>query len=89
MSVRVLLFAQLRERAGGRGESLRTLPEGADVHTLMQTLSTEVDSALLARSAVAVNREYVARTHVLREGDEVAILPPVSGGASHTPWATA
>jgi len=31
--------------------------------------------------AVAVNREYVGVEHVLREGDEVALLPPVSGGA--------
>ena len=40
-----------------------------------------VSEAALRTAAVAVNRDYVRGEHILREGDEVAILPPVSGGA--------
>ena len=47
--------------------------------------SSSMDDRLWSSLAVAVNREYVSPLHVLSEGDEVALLPPVSGGSSPDP----
>jgi molybdopterin converting factor subunit 1 len=81
MHVRLLHFASFRE-ALGRDEESRQLPEGTRVGDLWKALSAE--TPLFARFAVAppaaVNREYVEHETVLRDGDEVAFLPPVAGG---------
>jgi MoaE-MoaD fusion protein len=77
MVVSVRLFAGLREQAGSRGRELE-LPEGAtvaDVWALLG-LGEEPEGLLYAR-----NREYVERSATLAAGDEVALIPPVSGGA--------
>jgi molybdopterin converting factor subunit 1 len=81
MNVRVLFFASLRERVK-RSEVAWTLNEGATVQTLWNDLCRElpVIAPMSASVTFAVNREYVARDHVLAGGDEVAIIPPVSGG---------
>jgi molybdopterin synthase catalytic subunit len=81
MVVKVLYFASFRERAG-RDEELRTLPEGVRVGELWETLAREVPAlaAFGTTPPAAVNREYVAAGTRLREGDEVAFLPPVAGG---------
>jgi molybdopterin synthase catalytic subunit len=79
MQVRVRLFAALRERAGATERELE-LPAGAragDVWPALPELGAEPGGVL-----VAVNQEYVERDHELREGDEVALIPPVSGGAA-------
>jgi molybdopterin converting factor subunit 1 len=79
--VRLLHFASFRD-AVGRDEEVRELPEGGRVDDLWAALSREVP--LFARfpsmPPAAVNREYVPVGTVLREGDEVAFLPPVAGG---------
>ncbi len=77
MQVRVLFFGVLKDLLASDGQSL-TLPEGATVRSLLDHLRTPdpVWSAL----AVAVNQEYANSAVVLRDGDEVALLPPVSGG---------
>jgi molybdopterin converting factor small subunit len=76
MRVQVLYFGVLKESLGREGE-LVELAEGACVADLM----ARYGSAEWMRSiAVAVNREYARREDFLREGDEVALLPPVSGG---------
>ena len=81
MRVRVLFFGVLRERAGGIGERELTLADGALVGDVVRAVGSELgDDGLLAALAVAVNREYAARETTLAEGDEVALLPPVSGG---------
>ena len=81
MRVRVLLFGVLKERIGGAERELE-LPEGARAAEVLGWLRGELDDAGLLRSvAVAVNREYARVDVELREGDEVALLPPVSGGA--------
>jgi molybdopterin converting factor subunit 1 len=75
--IRVRLFAGLRERAGV-GERDVELPEdakAADVWGALE-LGQEPDGL-----AYAVNREYAERERALAEGDEVALIPPVSGGA--------
>jgi molybdopterin synthase catalytic subunit len=83
IGVEVRLFAMLRERAGAAACELR-LPTGATVADALERLA-EQDEALgelLARLPVstAVNREYAPATTVLSSGDELALIPPVSGG---------
>ena len=81
MKVRLLFFATLRERMRCR-EAVRTLADGATVSDLWQTLCAEHATLREVRGAVsfAVNQEYVDADHVLRDDDEVALIPPVSGG---------
>jgi MoaE-MoaD fusion protein len=73
----VKLFAGLRERAGW-GERQLELPEGARVADVWTPLGLgEEPEGLL----YAVNREYAPAERRLSEGDEVALIPPVSGGS--------
>ena len=82
MQVRVLLFGSLREAAGEKEVAVE-LPAGATVIALREllTVSQPAFEALAGRLRVAVNREFAAGDAVLADGDEVAFLPPVSGGA--------
>jgi molybdopterin synthase catalytic subunit len=75
MRVTVRLFAGLRERAGVGRLELDDVARIDDVWARL-ALGDEPDGLLYA-----VNREYVERGHELRDGDEVALIPPVSGGA--------
>lgn len=77
MRVSLLYFGVLRELVGA-GEGSLEVAGGATVADLMQVVRT--DSAVWGTVAVAVNREYAGLGTVLAEGDEVAFLPPVSGG---------
>lgn len=81
MRVKVRFFAQVRELAGVR-EMLLELPEGATVSQGLLKLREAFPKLPLdsGRVAVAVNRSYVQEEHVLSEGDELALIPPVSGG---------
>ncbi len=76
MEVTVRLFAMLRERAGA-GEINLELAEGASVADALAALD-EVAGGLPV--LLAVNREYAARDQRLAPGDELALIPPVSGG---------
>jgi molybdopterin synthase catalytic subunit len=76
MRVRVRLFAGLRERLG-MGENEMELPEGARARDVWELLELGPEPTGLA---YAVNRQYVDREHALADGDELAIIPPVSGG---------
>jgi molybdopterin synthase catalytic subunit/molybdopterin converting factor small subunit len=75
MPVTVRLFAGLRERAGFSERELDDVERVADVWPALGL--GEEPAGLL----YAVNREYAERERELREGDEVALIPPVSGGA--------
>jgi len=79
--VTVRLFARLRDIVGA-GELTRDVATGASVGTLWnQLVADHPGLAAYARSmSSAVNADYAGPDHVLREGDEVAFLPPVSGG---------
>ena len=77
MKVAVRLFAALRERAGAREAALE-LDEGASVDDVWPALGLGEEPAGLV---YAVNRTYVERGTLLADGDEVALIPPVSGGA--------
>jgi molybdopterin converting factor subunit 1 len=80
LRVKVRLFAIVREKAG-RGEIDIELDSGATVINAKQHLQRALNlGMLLERVAWAVNREYVGIDHVLCDGDEVAVIPAVSGG---------
>lgn len=83
MRVKVLYFATVRARAGVREEMLE-VPEAATVRQVREVVARrrpELKTAL--ESAVtAVNREFAGPEERLREGDEVAFFPPVSGGST-------
>jgi molybdopterin synthase catalytic subunit len=77
MLITVRLFAALRETAGWSQRELE-LPEGAVVADVWPALDLGAEPPGLA---YARNREYAERAAVVRAGDEVAVIPPVSGGA--------
>jgi molybdopterin synthase catalytic subunit len=82
MRVRVVYFALLRERLG-RSEEALELGTGATVQDALAALAErhEVVAGLRACLLIAVNQALVPADFPLHEGDEVALLPPVSGGA--------
>src|SRR5271170_941914 len=82
MRVRILVFGVLKDLIREQSCEL-DLPEGATVGTLLDHFRQHAPnhSTLWSSVAVAVNREYVTAAHLLSDGDEVALLPPVSGGA--------
>jgi molybdopterin synthase catalytic subunit len=75
--VRIRLFAMLRERAGASELSLE-LPEGARVRDALVALESLAAGLPLV---MAINREYASEDAPLSPGDELALIPPVSGGA--------
>ena len=77
MKVAVRLFAGLRERAGTGGRDLE-LPPGAHVADVWRALELGSEPAGLL---YAVNKAYAEPGRELEDGDEVAVIPPVSGGA--------
>lgn len=81
MRVTVRLFARLRDLVG-TGELERDVPAGATVRTVWDTLVQEYPAiAPYAESmSCAVNVDYARMTTTVGDGDEVAFLPPVSGG---------
>ncbi|MGH9813205.1 MAG: molybdopterin converting factor subunit 1, partial [Candidatus Acidiferrales bacterium] len=81
MRVKVLFFGQLRELVGASEESVE-LPGGACVGDLISHYQKRVPRLGEFRPslAVAVNQEYADAGAALRPGDEVAFIPPVSGG---------
>ena len=78
MEVTVRLFAVLRERAGAREVTLE-LPDGARVRDAIAALDGVADGLPVV---MAVNREYAREDAPLGAGDELALIPPVSGGAT-------
>jgi molybdopterin synthase sulfur carrier subunit len=83
--VKLLYFAWLRARIGHAEEDLAVPAEVRDVAGLLRWLQGRGDTyaeALrdLSVIRVAVNQEYVGPDHPIRDGDEVALFPPVTGG---------
>jgi molybdopterin converting factor subunit 1 len=81
MRVTVRLFARLRDLAGA-GELVRDVPAPATVKSVWQTLVTEMPALqeYERTMSVAVNADYAKMSAAVADGDEVAFLPPVSGG---------
>jgi molybdopterin converting factor subunit 1 len=85
MTITVRLFASLRERAGCSAVT-RKVAEGATAGDLMSALYADFPALKgSGRVAIAVNSEYTDAGHRLRDGDEVALIPPVSGGSDRAP----
>jgi MoaE-MoaD fusion protein len=86
--VRVRLFAALRELAGASEVEVQlTGPRSVDA--VLRQLSARFGprfDGLMATGSVVVNGEPVGGDYALREGDEVALLPPVSGGEPPPDW---
>jgi molybdopterin synthase catalytic subunit len=84
MQVQILPFGVLKDWLGSAAYPVE-LREGATVADLLQRLAADrpLNPASLRGIAVSVNAEYAQSAHVLREGDEVGLLPPVSGGAAN------
>jgi sulfur-carrier protein len=83
--MKLLYFAWLRARIGRADEELALPHEVHDVGALLDWLKTRgpgYAEALrdLSVVRVAVNQDYVGREHRVRDSDEVAIFPPVTGG---------
>ncbi len=83
MKVTVRFFASYREHIGKRSMSV-TLADKATVSDLVTYVNKNHPgfAAHPERVVVAVNEEYVSHSQRLKDGDEAAFIPPVSGGAS-------
>jgi molybdopterin synthase sulfur carrier subunit len=81
MRVTVRLFARLRDLAG-TGELIREVPSSATAQAVWNDLVLEWPGLREYEKtiSVAVNAEYARMTADVRDGDEVAFMPPVSGG---------
>ncbi len=81
MTIRLLLFAALRDIVG-TDELTLEIDEGATPAALWSTLRSRHErlAAYVAPPMVAVNQSYADPSTALRDGDEVAFIPPVSGG---------
>ena len=81
MRVTVRLFARLRDIAGA-DEIARDIAPGATIGSVWQQLAGDYPGLSPYERSIssAVNADYARMDHVLHDGDEVAFLPPVSGG---------
>lgn len=82
-NVHVRLFAGLHQLIGERELEMQ-LPDGATIAQLRDRLGERypVVNALLPTLVCAIDEEYVEPSQTLHEGDHVALIPPVSGGAA-------
>ena len=80
MCVHVRLFASYRE-AAGTNRLDAPLPTGSRVRDLISVLTPRIPALARTNGLVAVNHTYVHADTALNDGDEVALIPPVSGGA--------
>ncbi len=81
ITIRLLLFAQFREAFGARERSLQ-VPPGQTPRQVLAEVSTGRPRLLALGSVVRfiVNDEFTSGDHPLRDGDELAFVPPVAGG---------
>ena len=81
MRIHVKLFAILKDRAGC-GETSLDVREGASAREVADVLASQKPAIadFLPRVAYAVNLSYAKPDTVLHDGDELALIPPVSGG---------
>jgi len=81
MRVRVLYFGVLKDLFGQEREEME-IADGSTVGTLLTSMKQRgaAHEGVWESIAVAVNQEYVRAAKQLNDGDEVALLPPVSGG---------
>jgi molybdopterin synthase catalytic subunit len=80
INVHVRLFASYRE-AAGTNRLDTSLAATATVADLLDLLAPQIPALTRAKGMIAVNQEYVTPSAPLHDGDEVALIPPVSGGS--------
>jgi molybdopterin synthase catalytic subunit len=87
MRVQVIPFGVLKDWLGATATTVE-LPDGATVAVLLERLRGALPAGaaagVLGSIAVSVNAEYAQAAHILHDGDEVGLLPPVSGGTTRT-----
>jgi len=85
MQIRVLFFGMLKDITGRSSDSLE-LPDHATLHDLLTHYQQQIPrlSQIAASLAMSINQEYAPPDSQLKSGDEVALLPPVSGGSGHS-----
>jgi molybdopterin synthase catalytic subunit len=83
IQVQVLPFGVLKDLLGPAPASVE-LPDGATVAALLDHLRARPSAPSLQGIAVSVNATYAQPSHILQNGDEVGLLPPVSGGTSES-----
>ncbi|MFI5934576.1 molybdenum cofactor biosynthesis protein MoaE [Actinoplanes sp. NPDC051494] len=83
MQIRVLYFGFVRERVANRRDELMSVPEASTVEDVVETLSSTYPGFGPARGIcrLAVNQEMASPRHALRDGDVLAVIPPVAGGS--------
>ena len=79
MKITVLFFARSREIVG-KDQIEIEVPEGEGVSFLVDRLQSQHPELLGMGSRIAVNSDYVEKDFKLRDGDQVAVIPPISGG---------
>lgn len=81
MTIKIKFFAILRERAGS-GEVSKEIADGSTVGEVWNALQKDYPKLAAPgfRLLFAVNQNYVTAEHILQNNDELAIIPPVSGG---------
>jgi MoaE-MoaD fusion protein len=84
MQIRVLFFGMLKDLAGRSADSLE-LPDHATLRDLLAHYQRHIPglNQIAASLAMSINQEYAPPDSQLKSGDEVALLPPVSGGSGH------
>ena len=89
MKLTILFFATLKEKAG-RDRLALELTDGATVSALKSRLAADLPALApnLPTALVSVNHEFAFADDVLKDGDEVALFPPVSGGTTDSPITT-
>ena len=85
MHIRVLFFGMLKDLTGRSTDSLE-LPENATLRDLLAHYQQRIPrlTPISASLAMSINQEYAPLESLLKSGDEVALLPPVSGGSGHS-----
>jgi molybdopterin synthase sulfur carrier subunit len=79
MKITVLLFAKSREIVG-EDQIDYQMNEGDTVSHLIKKLQSQFPDFAALNFIIAVNTEYVEKDYQLHDGDQVAIIPPISGG---------
>jgi molybdopterin converting factor subunit 1 len=85
IAVKVRLFATLRQQAGWKEREF-AVPSGSTLGDTIKRVEALTPTLTLTGRTIyaAVNQSYAKMEHVLDDGDEVAIFPPVSGGRQHS-----
>ncbi len=81
MTIKVLYFSSIKDKLKKSSEQIN-IPEGATLKDLIKLLKEKYPEIQenLDKAMFAINEEYAEKDTVLKDGDTVAVIPPVSGG---------